>query len=230
MRPTRDEWAIELALTTARRSTCLRRQVGCVLLSARGHVLSTGYNGVAAGQPHCNMHDPYEPTGFPHACEGARAVSGTSLDLCEAIHAEQNALLQCHDVYKICTCYTTTSPCMTCIKLLLNTSCEEIVFIDDYPQPKAKALWLASGRKWTKTPTIHSHTSAISRALQDWNMPGHHDLSTVLFDLTAVVRTMSSLTEKCRASVNDALLELSDNVDQDLVNRLDEVERDKRRS
>lgn len=148
MRSTRDEWAMSLAVATAKRSTCYRRQVGCVLLSARGHVLSTGYNGVAVGQPHCNQHDPYEPTGFPHLCSGAHAPSGTSLHMCEAIHAEQNAMLQCRDVYTIHTCYTTTSPCITCVKLLLNTSCERVVFVEDYSQPEAKKLW--GSRVWEK--------------------------------------------------------------------------------
>ena len=48
MRPTRDQWAIQLAQLTAERSTCCRRHVGCILLNERGHVLATGYNGVAA--------------------------------------------------------------------------------------------------------------------------------------------------------------------------------------
>jgi deoxycytidylate deaminase len=54
MRPDRDSWAMALAVVTAERATCLRRKVGAVLLNERGHVLSTGYNGVAAGQNHCN--------------------------------------------------------------------------------------------------------------------------------------------------------------------------------
>jgi dCMP deaminase len=148
MRPSRDEWAMELALTTAKRATCLRRQVGCVLLNARGHVLATGYNGVASGLPHCNQHDPFYPLGFPDACAGAHAPSGTNLDGCQAIHAEQNALLQCRDVYTIHTAYVTASPCVTCCKLLLNTSCERIVYGEEYPHSAAKELWLGAGRVW----------------------------------------------------------------------------------
>lgn len=148
MRPSRDEWAIKLALLTAQRTTCCRRAVGCVLLNARGHVLATGYNGVAAGLPHCNEHDQFFETGFPHACAGANAPSGTNLDGCQAIHAEQNAMLQCKDVYSIHTCYVTASPCMTCIKLLLNTSCERIVFVEEYPHSAAKELWTGAGRAW----------------------------------------------------------------------------------
>lgn len=148
MRPSRDEWAMKLALLTAQRATCCRRQVGCVLLNARGHVLATGYNGVAAGLPHCNYHDPYFETGFPHACSGANSPSGTNLDGCQAIHAEQNAMLQCKDVYSIHTCYVTASPCMTCVKLLLNTSCERIVFVEEYPHSAARELWTGAGRAW----------------------------------------------------------------------------------
>lgn len=148
MRPSRDEWAMKLALLTAQRTTCCRRAVGCVLLNARGHVLATGYNGVAAGLPHCNERDQFHPTGFPHACSGATAPSGTNLDGCQAIHAEQNALLQCKDIYQIHTAYVTASPCMTCVKLLLNTSCERIVYVEEYPHSEAGKLWTGAGRSW----------------------------------------------------------------------------------
>jgi dCMP deaminase len=162
MRPTRDVWAMSLALATAKRATCLRRSVGCVLLNFRGHVLATGYNGVAAGQPHCNelstfawaarQGDPGKKISFkneyPRACLGAQAPSGTNLDGCQAIHAEQNAMLQCRDIHAIDTCYVTTSPCMTCTKLLLNTSCRRIVFQEEYPHAEARDLWVNSGRQW----------------------------------------------------------------------------------
>ena len=159
MRPSRDEWALKLALLTAQRTTCCRRQAGCVLLNSRGHVLATGYNGVAAGLPHCNHvehvecatvgePEPKLVKTFPHACAGAWSPSGTNLDACQAIHAEQNALLQCRDIYQIHTAYVTASPCVTCCKLLLNTSCERIVFVEEYPHSAAKELWEGAGRLW----------------------------------------------------------------------------------
>lgn len=170
-RISRDAWAMSMALLTAQRSTCCRRHVGCVLLNTRGHVLSTGYNGVAAGHAHCNesvetTRNPtlYCPTTntwrkpehwershiteYPNACPGAFSPSGTNLDGCEAIHAEQNALMQCKDVYQIDTCFTTSSPCMTCVKLLLNTDCRRIIYREEYPHPAAKDLWVGAGRKW----------------------------------------------------------------------------------
>ncbi|MBU6231515.1 hypothetical protein KGP36_02500 [Patescibacteria group bacterium] len=169
---TLEAWAMGVANVTARRSTCLRRAVGCVLLNERGHVLATGYNGVPAGMEHCNEEflrpfNPKEDAGdvtkafrplpdksglgtitFPHACPGADAPSGTALDACHAVHAEQNALLQCRDPWSIATCVVTASPCVTCTKLLLNTSCKRILFGEDYPQPEAKALWIQTGRLW----------------------------------------------------------------------------------
>lgn len=71
-----------------------------------------------------------------------------NLDGCQAIHAEQNALLQCRDVYAIHTAYVTASPCMTCVKLLLNTSCERIVYVEEYPHSAARDLWTGAGRSW----------------------------------------------------------------------------------
>lgn len=70
--------------------------------------------------------------------------------MCEATHAEQNALLQCHDTDRIAVCYTTTSPCIQCVKLLANTNCRRIVFLDEYPHEHAKRLWLSLGRSWEK--------------------------------------------------------------------------------
>lgn len=186
MRPSRHEWAMSLARETAKRTTCLRRGVGCILLNERGHVIATGNNGVATGRPHCNevsqipvYHDDprvldlgdvwqfkkartaklvgmdpgdracvgfdYEPI---HACSGSGSPSGTNLDGCEAIHAEQNALLQCKDVWDIHTAYVTTSPCTTCVKLFLNTSCKVIVFDELYPHNTSKELWESDGREW----------------------------------------------------------------------------------
>jgi len=157
MRISRDAWAMELAQVTARRSTCLRRSVGCVLLNARGHVLATGYNGVAAGMPHCNERElcgrvdcrDEECRGHPHACLGASAPSGTQLEACEAIHAECNACLQCRDVWALEACYVTVSPCVSCVKLLLNTSTQRVVFAEPYAHDaQAKELWTRAGRLW----------------------------------------------------------------------------------
>lgn len=140
MRPSRDETMIKLAEIISERSTCARRKVGCVLTDAHGRVISMGHNGVAMGQPHC----------IDKPCPGAECPSGTGLDLCEALHAEQNALLFAPDVMKIDACYVTTSCCITCVKLLLNTTCKRIIYKDEYPHLEARALWFNSNRTWER--------------------------------------------------------------------------------
>jgi dCMP deaminase len=136
-RLSKDEYFTNMAQLVSRRATCARRSVGCVLVSSRGHVLATGYNGPPSGSNHCS----------DTPCPGASYPSGSGLERCEAVHAEQNALLQCRDVFQIETAYVTTMPCMTCTKLLLNTSCKRIVFLQDYPQQEAKELWTRNGRE-----------------------------------------------------------------------------------
>lgn len=186
MRPSRDTWAMGMAVLTAERTTCLKRKVGCVLLNARGHVLATGNNGVASGQPHCNevtnnLINPaivdrwkkYTAGGIKkespilikdwkerglaetvpvhgQACRHWDLPPGQ--DKCEAIHAEQNALLQCRDVYDIDTAYVTLSPCMACAKLLLNTGCKRIVFLEEWTDPTSRELWTRAEREWELFP------------------------------------------------------------------------------
>ena len=130
-RLSRDETFMRMVFTLAHRSTCLRRRVGCILTDVNGHVLATGYNGVAAGAPHC-IDEP---------CPGANEPSGQGLDKCQAIHAEQNALLQCKNTLAIHTAYCTDSPCIHCVKLLMNTSCQRIVFAREYPHSDSEELW-----------------------------------------------------------------------------------------
>lgn len=156
-RPGWNEYFMKLAVGVSVRSTCLRRQVGAVLVDKRNHIIGTGYNGVYSGAPHCS-YKAEESTNYievkphyPHACDGAYEKSGEGLDSCEAIHAEQNALLQCKDVFSIRKIYTTTSPCTTCIKLLLSTSCKQIIFLEEYPDwDTVRLLWEDSGRRWLK--------------------------------------------------------------------------------
>lgn len=139
-RPSARQTFLAIAAVVAERGTCARRKVGCVLVNFRGHVLATGYNGVAAGETHCSEHP----------CPGAGYPSGQGLEHCQAIHAEANALLQCKDVYEIDTAYVTVPPCVHCVKLLMNTSCKVIVFDGNYPHmEQAQALWTKSGeRHW----------------------------------------------------------------------------------
>lgn len=137
-RPSRDDTGLLLALTLAQRGTCARRKVGCVLVDENFRIIGTGYNGPASGEPHC----------IEAPCAGAGLPSGTGLSVCEAIHAEANALIDCRDVRRIDTCYCTTSPCRDCVKLLLGTGCRRVVFIENYTHTDAQDLWRRAGRQW----------------------------------------------------------------------------------
>ncbi|MCA1806448.1 MAG: hypothetical protein LC687_01080, partial [Actinobacteria bacterium] len=123
--------------------------VGCILVNKYDHVLSTGYNGPDAGATNC--------TDVP--CEGATCPSGTGLTKCQAIHAEMNALLQCRDTQAIKTAFCTTQPCEICMGMLLNTSCERIVYVEDYAASHGEAIqrWKSRGRQIVKADEIVKH-------------------------------------------------------------------------
>jgi dCMP deaminase len=126
-----------IAAVLARRATCRKLRVGAVLVDERDRILGTGYNGVPHRMQHC--------TDTP--CPGVHAPKGA--DLCEAVHAEQNALLQCTALDKIHALYVTHAPCMRCTKMLLNTNCKAIYFVDDtHLEESAQRLWQSAGRAW----------------------------------------------------------------------------------
>jgi dCMP deaminase len=139
IRPSKQMTFVRLAENIAEQSTCRRRHVGCFLVDVNHHVLAVGYNGVAKGMKHC----------LDVPCAGSECKSGEGLDLCLAIHAEQNALIRCKDPNIIHTCYTNVAPCMHCLKMLLNTSCYRIVFLHNYADSeRCKELWESAGRQW----------------------------------------------------------------------------------
>lgn len=133
-----DEYFTKMARLASLRGACVRRKTGCVLVNDLNHVIATGYNGRASGVDNC----------FERPCKGSKMDSGMGLERCEAIHAEANALLQCPNVQTIKTAYCTTAPCIHCVKLLMNTSCSNILFLETYPhEERSGELWMESG-KW----------------------------------------------------------------------------------
>lgn len=139
IRPSIDEYFTIMAMHAASRASCIRRRVGCVLTNDKNHVLATGYNGPPAGEINC--------TTTP--CEGAKYPSGQGLNLCKATHAEHNALMQCPNIFTIDTAYVTAFPCNECLMKLLKTSCNRIVYLQEYSHPQAKIDWADSGRDST---------------------------------------------------------------------------------
>lgn len=156
MRPSRDETMLRVAEALALRSTCLKRAVGCVIADEGGEILATGYNGVAKGRPHCNEADgPATLEGierYDHACNDGRPIPDGS-DLCEAVHAESNAMRQCRAPKEAATVYVTVSPCWRCAKELLNLPARRLVVRALGPDwARVEALWTRDGRTWTLVP------------------------------------------------------------------------------
>ncbi|MDD5595457.1 MAG: cytidine/deoxycytidylate deaminase family protein [Candidatus Omnitrophica bacterium] len=131
-RPTWDEYFLEVANLVAKRSTCHRRHVGAVLVKDK-RILATGYNGAPSGLKDCLE------IGF---CERERLgiPSGERHELCRALHAEQNVIIQAalHGVgTRESILYLTNQPCIICAKMLINAAIKEIVINGDYPDKMA---------------------------------------------------------------------------------------------
>jgi len=128
-----------IARLVASRSTCLRRQVGAVVVKD-GNVLATGYNGTPAGITHC------EETGCLR--ERLKVPSGERHELCRGLHAEQNAIIQAakHGVnISGGTLYCSNFPCVICAKMLINAGIRKVVYLSGYPDELGKEM-LAEAR------------------------------------------------------------------------------------
>ena len=138
-RPSWDEYFLRITEEAARRSTCLRRHVGAILVRDK-RILTTGYNGAPRGLPHCSE------AGCLREQEGV--PSGERHELCRGLHAEMNALLQAaaHGIrIERATLYSTTFPCSLCAKMLINCGIERIVCTQDYPDQLAKEMLSQAG-------------------------------------------------------------------------------------
>ncbi|MCL2148863.1 MAG: cytidine/deoxycytidylate deaminase family protein [Methanomassiliicoccaceae archaeon] len=133
-RPSNDEYFMSMAELAARRSTCVRRRVGAVIVKDK-HVLSTGYNGSPKGTRHC------EELGCIR--EQLNIPSGMRHELCRGVHAEQNAVAQAAYFgvsVKDATIYTTTFPCSMCTKILINSGIIEVVYRTGYVDDLSRDL------------------------------------------------------------------------------------------
>ena len=144
-----DEYFMEMAKLAARRSTCLRRQVGAVIVQDK-HVIATGYNGAPKGIPHCaELGGCYR--------EQNNIPSGERHELCRALHAEQNAIIQAATYAQGidgATIYITHQPCVICAKMIINAGIERIVVDDGYPDEMAVDILEEAGLRIVKLGDI----------------------------------------------------------------------------
>ncbi|KAF2236338.1 hypothetical protein EV356DRAFT_522601 [Viridothelium virens] len=125
LRPTWDQYFMQLASLAAQRSNCMKRRVGCVLVRER-RVISTGYNGTPRGLQNCNEG------GCPR-CNGGQSA-GVALSTCLCIHAEENALLEAgrERIREGSTLYCDTCPCLTCSIKIAQVGINEVVYSQGY--------------------------------------------------------------------------------------------------
>lgn len=130
---------MSIAELVATRSTCLRRQVGAILVKDR-RILATGYNGAPAGIRHC------EETGCLR--QKLAVPSGQRHELCRGLHAEQNAIIQAayHGISIAgSTLYCTAQPCIICSKMLINAGITDIFFANPYEDSLAEEMLKEAG-------------------------------------------------------------------------------------
>jgi len=134
-----DHYFMRIAQLVARRSTCIRRKVGAVIVRDK-HILTTGYNGAPKGLPHCTeIGCLREKLGIP---------SGERVEICRGVHAEQNALVQAARFgisLEGGVLYCTTQPCVTCAKLLINAGIERIIYLEGYADKLGNQMLAEAG-------------------------------------------------------------------------------------
>jgi len=141
-RPSWDQYFMEMAELTAKRSTCMRRNVGAVIVKDK-HLVATGYNGAPRGVRHCAEIG---------SClrEELKVPSGQRHELCRALHAEQNAIIQAATLgvsIEDSTIYITHQPCVICAKMIINAGIKRIVVKEGYPDDLAVEMLEEAGLK-----------------------------------------------------------------------------------
>ena len=138
-RPSWEKYFMDIAFLVAKRSTCLRRSVGAVIVKNK-RILATGYNGAPSGIRHCSE------TGCLR--ERLEVPSGERHELCRGIHAEQNSIIQAafHGVsIKGATLFCTNRPCSICAKMIINAGITKIYFCDGYADPMSEEMLKEAG-------------------------------------------------------------------------------------
>lgn len=138
-RPDWDSYFMEIASIVSKRSTCVRRNVGALIVKNK-RILATGYNGAPTGLRHC----------IDLGCmrERLKVASGERHELCRGLHAEQNAIIQAayHGVsIEGAQLYSTHLPCSICMKMVINAGIRTVHYLDGYPDDLSLQLIKESG-------------------------------------------------------------------------------------
>lgn len=138
-RPSWDTYFMDMCELASKRSTCIRRKVGCVIVKDN-QILATGYNGSPSNTNHC--------TDIGCIREQLHIPSGTMHEKCRGAHSETNAISQAAKQgtsIKGSTLYCTTYPCSMCSKSIINSGIIKIYYKEGYPDELSKTLLNEAG-------------------------------------------------------------------------------------
>ena len=133
-RPNWEEYFMDIAILVAKRSTCLRRAVGALIVKDK-RILATGYNGAPSGIRHCREVGCLRET--------LNIKSGQRHELCRGMHAEKNAIIQAADhgaPIKDASLYCTNRPCSICTKMIINAGIRKIYYQEGYADELSKDM------------------------------------------------------------------------------------------
>ena len=139
-----DHYFLKMAFLASERSTCLRRHIGAVIVM-NNQVLSTGYNGACSGIKDCREL----------GCLREQISSGERHELCRAVHAEQNAIIQAAahgTAIRGATLYCTHSPCILCAKMIVNAGIKRCYFAEMYSEEAFRDLFNEAGVEYKYIP------------------------------------------------------------------------------
>jgi dCMP deaminase len=146
VRPDIDEYFLKIASVIGERATCCRHHVGALAVADK-HILATGYNGAPSG-----IHDCLELGCLRNALG---IPSGKSAEICRAVHAEQNVIIQAalHGIsINGSTIYCTHSPCVLCAKMLVNARIKRFVSFGRYNDNEFLTLFKDAGIEFEMKP------------------------------------------------------------------------------
>ena len=139
-RVSKRNYYLDIAQTVLERATCLRRVYGAIIVK-NDEIISTGYNGAPAGVSTCVERGEClrKKLGIP---------SGTRHEMCYAVHAEQNAIIQAAKLgvnIDGSTLYCTHQPCILCAKMIVNAGIVRVVYHSGYPDEFALDIFKEAG-------------------------------------------------------------------------------------
>jgi len=138
-RPNWNDYFIQISQLVSKRSTCMRRKVGAIIVR-ENQILSTGYNGAPKGVEHCSKVGCLRTE--------LKVPSGERHELCRGVHAEQNAIIQAavNGVsVKNGVMYCTHHPCSICAKMIINAELNKVIIADGYPDKLAQEMFNSAG-------------------------------------------------------------------------------------